>query len=114
MRRKRSVGLLALLLSHADFAEADEIAHRSRKGVVITFAQKREPSLRMRQPSSSNRPSVAAIISSCSGKPALNFILRIKAGKMPPDDLCRPIALDVLRASVPGDHVSLGVQVKIA
>lgn len=40
---------------------------RSRTGEITTFAQKRDPSLRTRQPSSSNRPSLAALLKARAG-----------------------------------------------
>ena len=62
-----------------DLGEADELPSGSRRAVMTTLAQKREPSLRTRQPSSSKRPSRAATSSSCAGLPAVDVLLRVEA-----------------------------------
>jgi hypothetical protein len=51
------------------FAKLRTLPPRPRKQVVTPLDQKRLPSLRTRQPSSSNRPSTRATASSSSGHP---------------------------------------------
>ena len=50
-----------------DLRESDRLAVGFRSAVMTTFAQKRDPSLRTRHPSSSTRPSAVAISSSFCG-----------------------------------------------
>ena len=61
--------LVALALGQVagDLGEAALLAVGSRSAVITTFAQKREPSLRTRQPSFSNRPSASAVRSAVVG-----------------------------------------------
>ena len=55
--------------SRVTLAKPRRVPVRSRMAVMTTLAQKRVPSLRTRQPSSSNRPSRRAVASSCCGQP---------------------------------------------
>ncbi len=52
--------------SRVTFANPSSLPFGSRSGSMMTFAQKREPSLRTRQPSSSNLPVARATCSSRS------------------------------------------------
>ena len=70
-----------------DLGVAGELAHRSAQGVMITLAQKREPSLRSRQPSSSKRPRACASRSSSRGQLEATPARRIEQGEVPAEDL---------------------------
>ena len=74
--------------------------------MITTSAQKYEPSLRTRQPSSSKRPSRSAISSSCSGQPDDGAGFRVKDGKMLPQDLLFGVSLDPLGAFVPARNMA--------
>ena len=91
-------------------AKPHRVPAASYRVVMTTLAQKVEPSLRTRHPSSSNRPSARATFNSCSGQPRSTALGLVEEGKVPAQDLFGPVALDQLRPTVPTDHVPLGVE----
>ena len=74
----------------------------SRSAVMVTFAQNVVPSLRTRQPLSTKLPFSAATCSSCSGQPLSLASGGIEDREVLADDLVGRVALDPLRADVPG------------
>ena len=85
-----------------------------RSAVITTFAQNREPSLRTRHPSSSNRPSRPRDLELESGIPAGDVRIRIERGEVLADDLVGLVALDALRAFVPARDAPVGSSMKMA
>src|SRR5437868_207689 len=97
-----------------------------KSAVMTTLAQKRVPSLRTRQPSSSKRPTRFASSSSRSGQrlatdalgllqlvlrpAAVDVGLAVKDREMLADDLGGGVTLDALGARVPGRDAALGVE----
>ena len=77
---------------------------------MTTFAQKREPSLRMRQPSSSKRPSFGAITSSRAGRPRSIGLGWIEHGEMLADDFLGRVSLDGLGAAIPAHDAARGIE----
>src|SRR5215467_2303392 len=69
--------------------------------LITTLAQNREPSLRTRQPSASNLPSLVAVANALAGTPGGAIFVRIEALKMPTDNLDGPITFDTLGPCVP-------------
>ncbi len=80
---------------------------------MTTLAQNRVPSLRMRQPSSSKRPSARAL-QFVLGPVSVDGVGRVEAGEMLADDLLGPVALDALGPGVPGGDVPLRSSKKMA
>ena len=75
---------------------------------MTTWAQKRVPSLRTRQPSASNLPSRAAVSSARCGRPAARSSSRVEAREMLADDFAGRIALEALGAGIPACHDAVG------
>ncbi len=82
----------------------------SRMAVRIVSAQKREPSLRTRQPSSSTRPSGRGQAHQLRRPASLHILLREEPREMQPLDLFRRVPLDALRARIPGHHAPVAIQ----
>ena len=82
----------------------------SRMAVMTMLAQKREPSLRTRQPSSSTRSARGGQAQQLGGAAALLILLRKEAREVQAENLVRLVALDALGAGVPGQHVAVAVE----
>ena len=81
-------------------------------GVMISLPQKREPSRRTRQVSTSERPARSAVASSRAGRPAATILGRITALDGLPEDLVGGVALEAARALVPAGHPPVRVKRK--
>ena len=86
----------------------------SRSAVTTTLAQKRVPSLRTRQPSSSARPCSRAIASSAHGLAGGDVVGAVEAREVLADDLGGLVALDAARAGVPAGVTPSGSSMKMA
>ena len=73
-------------------------------------AQKREPSLRTRQPSSSTRPLLDCEPQQLGRTPALEVFLRKEAGEVLADDLVGCVVLDALGARIPCHDVAVAIE----
>ena len=92
-----------------ELGKAEHSPSSPRIGSITTLAQKRLPSLRTRQPSASNRPSVMAVCSARVGTPAARSS-GIESREVLADDLSRRIALDALGAGIPAGDDTVRVQ----
>ena len=78
--------------SRVTFAKPVSSPVSSRIAVRMTLAQKREPSLRTRQPSSSTRPRSRGQAQQFGGPAALRIFLREEAREMQAEDLIGRVA----------------------
>ena len=108
--RSRSSACRRSVRSRVTLAKPRSVPASSRRAVMTTLAQKREPSLRTRQPSSSNRPSAGASRSSSSGQPRSTASWRVEAGEVLADDLVGAVALDAARPRRSRWRPALGVE----
>ena len=77
---------------------------------MTTEAQKRVPSLRMRQPSLSNLPSRAGGLKGPGRKTGFLVFLAVEPREVLADDLGGCVALETLRARIPTGHDPRRVQ----
>ena len=80
------------------FAKPTSVPSASRSAVMTTLAQKREPSLRTRQPSSSKRPFAGRDLELALGLARRDVLGRIEDREVLADDLVGLVALDALGA----------------
>ena len=96
--------------SRVTLAKPTSAPSPSRSAVMTTLAQKRVPSLRMRHPSSSKRPSRAASFELARRLARPHVVVGVEPREVRADDLARAIALDALGAAVPRRYMSLRVK----
>ena len=77
---------------------------------MTTLAQNREPSLRTRQPSSSNRPVARRDLQLALALARRHVLRRIERREVLPDDLLGRVALDSLRTGVPGCDTAIRIE----
>ncbi len=77
---------------------------------MTAFAQKRLPSLRIRQPSRSKRPSEAAVFQRRRRQASRLVFFGIEARKMLSDNLVGRVALDALSSRIPAGDIAFRVK----
>ena len=78
--------------------------------VMTTSAQNRVPSFRTRQPSLCHRPRVERRRQPCLGNAVPTVVVGVEGREVAADDLIGPVALQLLRAEVPGRDGAVGPQ----
>src|SRR5712691_3259809 len=104
LRFSASCASLRAVKSRVTFANPITAPSESRSAVMITSAQKREPSFRI-------HPAIARGEREQPRRLSLRYCFgRVKAGEMLPYDLLCPVALDALSAGIPGGDSTRAIQ----